>query len=98
MKRYTLTSLAEADVSAIWAYIAADNVEAAGRVERKILEECAFLSKGPHRAHVRADLTKRNLRFWTLTRYPKYMIVCVPDTRPLRIIAVLHGSQTCGIS
>jgi antitoxin ParD1/3/4 len=93
MKRYAFTPLAEEDVSAIWAYVAADSIEAAGRVERAILQACVFLAKGPHRAHLRRDLTKANVRFWTLPRYPNYTLVCVPGTRPLRIIAVLHGKQ-----
>ncbi len=93
MKRYALTPLAEADVNAIWAYIAADSIEAADRVEKEILNECVFLAKGPYGAHIRPDLTKRDLRFWTLPRYSNYMIVCVPGTRPLRIIAVLHGMR-----
>jgi len=93
MKRYALTPLAEADVMAIWAFIAADSIDAADRVELEIYEACEFLAKSPLRGHVRKDLTKRNLRFWTLTRYPNYIVVCVPGKRPVRILAVLHSKQ-----
>ena len=93
MSKYALTSLAKADVNAILSYIEADSIEAADRVEQAIFDACEFLAKAPLRAHVRTNLTKRNLRFWTLTRYSNYMIVCVPGTRPLRIIAVLHGMR-----
>jgi len=72
MTKYVLTPLAKADVSAILTYIDADSVEAANRVEQAIFEACEFLAKSPLRGHVRTDLTKRNLRFWTLTRYPNY--------------------------
>ena len=93
MRRYAFTPLAEEDVNEIWAYIAADNIEAANRVEQAILDACVFLSKGPLRAQRRPDITKRDLRFWTLPRFSNYTIVFVPGTRPLRVIAVLHGRR-----
>jgi antitoxin ParD1/3/4 len=45
------------------------------------------------RGHFRPDLTKRPLRFWTLTSYPNYMVVYRPGTSPLHIVAVLHGRR-----
>ena len=38
MSRYQLTPKAAADLRSIWAYIAADNVEAADRVEEAIYD------------------------------------------------------------
>jgi plasmid stabilization system protein ParE len=43
--------------------IAADNVEAAGRVETPIYDACALLAEGPLRGHVRKDLTELPVRF-----------------------------------
>lgn len=40
MSRYWLTPKAEADLFAIWSYIAADNTDAADRVETVIYEAC----------------------------------------------------------
>jgi len=93
MSKYALTPLAKADVDAILSFIDADNIEAGDRVERAIFAACEFLAKAPMRAHARRDLTKLNVRFWTLPRYSNYTIVCVPGTRPLRIVAVLHGKR-----
>ena len=47
MSRYRLTPKATADLRSIWAYIAADNVEAADRVEEAIYDTCAFLAGMP---------------------------------------------------
>ena len=49
--------------------------------------------KGPFRGHVKPSLTARGLRFRTLTRYPNYIIVYRPDTRPLAVVAVVHGKR-----
>jgi plasmid stabilization system protein ParE len=46
------------------------------------------------RGHSQPDLTIFGLRFWTLTRYPNYVIVYRPDTKPIQIIAVLHGKRS----
>jgi antitoxin ParD1/3/4 len=45
------------------------------------------------RGHIRPDLTTRPLRFWTLTRYSKYIVVYRPERAPIQIIAVLHRKR-----
>ena len=93
MSAYVLTPLAKADIVEIWSYIAANSESAADRVEAAIFEACEFLAEGPLRGHTRPDLTERSLRFWTLTRYPNYIIAYRPETAPLQTIAVLHGKR-----
>jgi antitoxin ParD1/3/4 len=93
MSAYALTPLAKADIFDIWSYIARDNEDAAGRVEQAIYEACTFVADGPLRGHTRPDVTRRPLRFWTLSRYPNYTIVYWPGTSPLQIVAVLHGKR-----
>jgi plasmid stabilization system protein ParE len=93
MSRYVLTQQAKADIFDIWSYIADDSEEAADRVEQAIYDACAFVAKSPMRGHARPTLTKRALRFWTLTKYPTYSVVFRPETKPLEIIAVLHGKR-----
>ncbi|HEY3973550.1 MAG TPA: type II toxin-antitoxin system RelE/ParE family toxin [Candidatus Sulfotelmatobacter sp.] len=93
MSGFTLTRLAKADIFDIWSYIAKDSKESADRVEQAIFEACAFVADAPERGHSRADLTKRSLRFWTLTRYPNYSIVYRPDMSPIQVVAVLHGRR-----
>lgn len=93
MSVYALTPLAKADIFDIWRYIAERSEKNADRVEQAIYEACAFVAESPMRGHTRSDLTRRPLRFWTLTRYPNYAIVYRPDTSPLEVVAVLHGKQ-----
>ena len=93
MRAYSLTPQAKADIFEIWSYIAEDSVSIADRVERAIFEACELLAGAPLAGHLRQDLTTRPVRFWTLNRYPSYMIVYRPETAPLQIIAVVHGKR-----
>jgi plasmid stabilization system protein ParE len=93
MSDYVLTPIAKADIFEIWSYIAEDNELAADRVESAIYEACAFIAEAPMRGHTRPDLTTRPLRFWTLSRYPNYLVVYRPETNPLQVVAVLHGRR-----
>ena len=93
MSDYDLTTLAKADIFAIWVYIAEHNEDAANRVEQAIYDACKFVAESPLRGHGRKDLTKRALRFWTLTRYPNYTIVYRPEAAPVQVVAVLHGKR-----
>ena len=90
---YQFTPQAEEDLFEIWRYIAGDNVEAADRVEQAVYAACEFLAAGPMRGHVREDLTNLPVRFWTLPQFPNYLIVYAPQTVPLQILRVLHGSR-----
>ncbi len=93
MSGYVLTPRAKADIFDIWAYIADHNQDAADRVEQAIFDACAFLAEALARGHSRPDLTARPLRFWTLSRYPNYIVVYWPEKAPLRIVAVIHGKR-----
>jgi plasmid stabilization system protein ParE len=93
MSRYRLTPKANADLLEIWSYIAADSIESADRVETAIYDACAFLAQAPLRGHGRKDLTSLPVRFWTILRYPNYVIVYDPEARPLNIIRILHGAR-----
>ncbi len=93
MTRFRLTPLAEDDLFDIWSYIARDNLHAANQVEAAIYEACAFLAEAPFRGHLRSDLTRLPLRFWTVQPYRNYLIVYDPSTRPLQIIRILHGAR-----
>ena len=41
----------------------------------------------------RQDITPLPVRFWTVPKYPNYVIVYRPDTVPLQVVAVLHGKR-----
>jgi plasmid stabilization system protein ParE len=93
MSLYRLTPKAKADLRSIWSYIASDNVQAADLVEEAIHDACTSLAKAPLRGHPRSDLTKLPVRFWSVVRYSRYVIVYDPAVKPLRIIRIFHGAR-----
>lgn len=44
----------------------------------------------PEMGHVREDLAQASLRFWPVY---SYLIVYLPESRPLQILRVLHGAR-----
>jgi plasmid stabilization system protein ParE len=90
---YQLTPRALSDLCDIWEYISEDSVDAANRVESAILLACASLARHPLLGSKRSEITSLPLRFWTVTRYPNFIVVYRPDTEPLQVVAVLHGKR-----
>jgi toxin ParE1/3/4 len=89
--RYVLSPEAVEDLASIWHYIQTQSsVEMADRVESVIRERTAFLSRNPSAGHKRRDLTDRGVRFFPVY---SYLIVYRPDTKPLQIVAILHGRR-----
>ncbi len=90
---YQLTPRALYDLDGIWNYIAEDNVSAANRVESAILTACSSLARRPLLGSKRSEFTALPVRFWTLSRFPNFIVVYRPETTPLQVIAVLHGKR-----
>jgi len=88
--RYELSLEAQNDLLEIWHRIAEESVDLANRIEDDFRALFASLSRMPHRGHIREDLSKKPLRFIPLH---SFLIVYQPDTRPIRIIAVLRGKR-----
>ena len=88
--RYQLTSSAQQDVDRITDFIAADNVDAALRVHDALEEAFRHLTERPGMGHIRADLTVRPLKFWSVF---SYLVVYDPASTPLTVVAVLHGAR-----
>ena len=91
--RVQFTPQAAEDLDAIWWDIAEDNRDAADRVEREILATCQRLAKHPRMGTKRQDITPLPVRFWTVARFPNYVIVYRPETVPMQVVAVLHGKR-----
>jgi plasmid stabilization system protein ParE len=93
MASFRLTRDAIDDLDAIWLHICKSNPKAADAVEEEVRSACASLAESPLQGHLRRDLTKLPVRFWTLPKYPNYMIVYNPHARPLVILRVVHGKR-----
>ncbi len=91
--RIQFTPQATEDLETIWWVIAEDNRDAADKVELEILATCHRLAKHPGMGTKRQDITPLPVRFWTVTKFPNYVIVYRPETVPLQVVAVLHGKR-----
>jgi antitoxin ParD1/3/4 len=90
---FELTPRALGDLDAIWSYIAEDSTDAANRVESAIFSACESLSRRPMLGSKRVEITSLPVRFWPVTRFPNFIVVYRPDTKPLQVVAVLHGKR-----
>jgi plasmid stabilization system protein ParE len=88
-----LTPRALGDLDEIWNYIAQDKISAANRVESAILAACYGLARHPLIGAKRAEITAKSVRFWTVPRYPNFIVVYRPETRPIEIVAIVHGMR-----
>ena len=65
----------------------------ADRVETEIVATFRRLAKHPLMGTRRQDITRLPVRFWTVTRFPNYVIVYAPETAPLKVVAVLQAKR-----
>jgi plasmid stabilization system protein ParE len=92
MSGYVLTAEAQEDLRGVREYLIQ---EAGFQVARYVLAKLAAsfrgLASAPGKGHLREDLTAdEDLRFW---RVFSYLIVYRLGTKPLAVIAVLHGKR-----
>jgi plasmid stabilization system protein ParE len=89
-RRYVLAPEAARDLVTIWRYVNKESSrETADRVE-SIRSKIAFLADTPGARHWRRDLTSAHVRFFAVY---SYLIVYRPETNPLQVVNVLHGSR-----
>ncbi len=90
MGLYVLTAEAKANLREIRDYIADDNVERAVRILREVRSVMSDLADMPGVGHRRDDLTDAEVRF---RNFYNYLIVYRPETRPIEIVAIIHGAR-----
>jgi plasmid stabilization system protein ParE len=88
---FQFTPQATEDLDSIWWFIKEGSVEAADQVEAEIIATCARLAAYPSIGHKRPDITSLPVLFWTIPKFPNYVVVYRPQTQPLQIIAILHS-------
>jgi plasmid stabilization system protein ParE len=92
MNAFILSPEAEEDVFEIWSYLANEvNVEFADRIESKLFDAFALLSRNSGLGHKRQDLTSIDVLFYRAFPY-QYMIIYRPKA-PLEIVALLHARR-----
>jgi plasmid stabilization system protein ParE len=90
-RRYVLAPEAALDLVQIWRYIKKQSsVEMADRVESAIKDQIVSLAQRSGIGHWRKDLTNDAVKFSPIY---SYLIVYRPDTKPLHVVAILHGRR-----
>ena len=88
---FILRQKALEDVNEIWEFVAGLVGEpAADRLVAKIHDDCRMLAGLPGVGHVRPDLTRRQMLFWTSG---PYHIIYHPETLPLEIERIIHAAR-----
>ena len=89
--RYILAPEAARDLVSIWQYIKEQSsLEMAARVESVIRDRVVLLAKNPGLGHWRKDLTEESVKFFPVY---SYLVVYRPKTKPLQVVAILHGRR-----
>jgi plasmid stabilization system protein ParE len=90
MPRFVFTEEAETQLLEILGDLADESESAAVRVRDAIHDAVGKLAERPGIGHTRQDLTDRPVKFWSVY---SYLIVYDSESRPLTIVAVLHGAR-----
>ncbi len=88
--RFVFTEEAETQLLEILGDLADESESAAVRVRDAIYDAVGKLAERPGIGHTRQDLTDRPVKFWSVY---SYLIVYDSESRPLTIVAVLHGAR-----
>jgi toxin ParE1/3/4 len=89
MNRFEVSRRAFRDLQEIWEFISRDSPDQADGVLQDFYRAFAELANTPGLGHKREDLTSRAVLFWRVQSY----LVIYRNTRPLRIVRVLHGKR-----
>ena len=90
MIEFVFAPRAEDDLAAIWEYLAVESgVALADRIQQEVVDRCAALPKHPRQGHFRLALHPDPVRFVAVYQW----LVAYRPTKPLEIIAVIHGHQ-----
>jgi plasmid stabilization system protein ParE len=58
-----------------------------------IFEACEGIARHPLLGSKRSEITSLSVRFWVVSRFPNFILVYRPATKPLEVIAVLHAKR-----
>lgn len=85
-----ISKRADADLDAIWHYIARDNPPAADRLEDALHAAMRMLAEYPGLGNTRPDVANPAYRFWTVN---PYILAYRVEGNTLTVVRVLHGAR-----
>ncbi|MGH6903894.1 MAG: type II toxin-antitoxin system RelE/ParE family toxin [Geminicoccaceae bacterium] len=89
MGRFTKRPKAEADLLAIWLYIAQDSPRAADRLLDRIEAQCRLLADNPRLGRARPEIAP-DARAWIVARY---LVLYREQDDGIEVVRVVHGAR-----
>lgn len=90
MKPYSVAPEAEEDLRQIWRYLLGQaGLAIADRIQGELVDAFEGLADMPGKGHKRADLTTRDVLFFSLYQY----MIVYRRKAMVEIVAVLHGKR-----
>ncbi len=95
MRGWVLSPAAFDDLDEILAFVESDSGSAASadRLLGDFRAAFELVASQPEAGLLRDDLTGTAVRWWLVHRY---LVLYAPDTRPVRIVRVIHGARALG--
>ena len=95
MGKVIFSEFVEAELAAIWDYIAFDNVDAADRFLQSAYSSFQDLARTPHMGRPRkfAEVRLRGLRSFRVRGFDNYLIFYRPIPEGIAILHVIHGAR-----
>lgn len=94
MESFQLAEDAILDIDAIWLFLLhREGLDRADRVVTELFQSFDLLAEIPNSGHRRRDLTDQDVLFYKIF---SYLIIYRLASRPLHILAVLHGKRNVG--
>jgi plasmid stabilization system protein ParE len=90
MRALFLKPQAGLDLLEIWNHLAEENLDAALRFNTQVDADLEALKQTPGLGHFRRDLTKKDVRFWTVY---SWFIIYQFDDAEVTILRVIHGMR-----
>lgn len=90
MAKYVIGKDAEADLNAIWEYIASDSADAADRWASQLHDAIELIARVPGLGHTRKDLTAYPVLFWPVGAY---LVIYRLQNDLVEIVAVTQGAR-----
>lgn len=87
---FLLSAQAAHNLTDIYEYLAERNLQAAEKIRLEIWQAIQKIADMPLIGHSRRDLTSQPVLFWNVRNF---LIIYLPDSRPIEIVAVLHGKR-----
>ena len=90
MRRIVYSRRAQRDLSEIWDYIAADNVDAADKVCQRVRTDLEMVAATPGIGHRRPDVKDDRFRCW---KVHSYIVVYRYTSKTVTVVRIVHGAR-----